>query len=291
MPAGGAAPAEYPQGVSRKLAALTALIALTCGGVTAFLLFRDSGSKLPEVILYGDSLSVESGRYVEASLLRAGKVEFVNRAVAGSAPCDWIPRATTDASKNPAAVIVETYGNNVSPCQLTKAGNRYRSGGRAYWAQYQTDLRRFAKMFSNSTAVVLTAAPAAYNDISKDGPHKARMLKAMRSAMRGISNASVIDAGREVELPGGKYTRILPCIKGEKCANKPAPRMTYVRAEDGIHFCPPVLHATIKLLEKCPVRASGAWRFGRAQAAPVIAALGLRASNPTKLHRKKKHSN
>jgi len=276
--------------VTKKLTALIALIAVAGGGVAAFLILRDSAAKPPEVILYGDSLSVESGRYVKASLMRAGSVNFVNRAVAGSAPCDWAPRAVTDAQENPAAVIIEAYGNNVSRCQLTKAGNRRRSGGAGYWTQYEQDLRRLSKLFSPTTAVVLTAAPAAYNDISKDGPHKARMLKAMRYAIRGIPNATVVDAGHEVELHGGKYTRVLPCIKGEQCSNTPAPHMTYVRAEDGLHFCPPVLRATIKLLETCPVRASGAWRFGRAQAAPVIAALGLRGSNQAKLHKTKKNS-
>jgi len=275
--------------VTKKLTALIALIAVA-GGVAAFLIMRDSSPKPPKVILYGDSLSVESARYVKASLLRAGNVRFVNRAVAGSAPCDWAPKAVADASENPAAVIIEAYGNNVSNCQLTKAGNRRRSGGAGYWTQYEQDLRRLSKLFPPTTAVVLTAAPAAYNDISKDGPHKARMLKAMRYAVRGLPNATVVDAGHEVELRGGKYTRVLPCIKGEKCANTPSPRMTYVRAEDGLHFCPPVLHATIKLLETCPVRASGAWRFGRAQAAPVIAALGLRGSSRAKLHKTKKHS-
>ena len=275
--------------MTKKLTALIALIAVA-GGVAAFLIMRDSSPKPPKVILYGDSLSVESARYVKASLLRAGNVRFVNRAVAGSAPCDWAPKAVADASENPAAVIIEAYGNNVSNCQLTKAGNRRRSGGAGYWTQYEQDLRRLSKLFPPTTAVVLTAAPAAYNDISKDGPHKARMLKAMRYAVRGLPNATVVDAGHEVELRGGKYTRVLPCIKGEKCANTPSPRMTYVRAEDGLHFCPPVLHATIKLLETCPVRASGAWRFGRAQAAPVIAALGLRGSSRAKLHKTKKHS-
>lgn len=253
-----------------------AAIALAAIAVAGFIYLRTSTEPAPrKVILYGDSLSVESGRYVHSALNRAGKVTFTNRAISGSAPCDWFDRAVKDAQSNPDAVIIEAFGNNVSPCQLTKAGFRPRSEGDRYWYQYRQGFITLIRQFPRTTRIFLTAPPAAYNDMSAHRSHKARMLRTMHRAAEKFSNVTVVDAGRAVERPAGQYIRVLPCRKVEPCSNDPKPGSTYVRAEDGLHFCPPVLKATIESLKHCPVRASGAWRYGTAQAAPVIAALAL----------------
>lgn len=253
-----------------------AAIALAAIAVAGFIYLRTSTEPAPrKVILYGDSLSVESGRYVHSALNRAGKVAFTNRAISGSAPCDWFDRAVKDAQSNPDAVIIEAFGNNVSPCQLTKAGFRPRSEGDRYWYQYRQGFITLIRQFARTTKIFLTAPPAAYNDMSAHRSHKARMLRTMHRAAEKFSNVTVVDAGRAVERPAGQYIRVLPCRKVEPCSNDPKPGSTYVRAEDGLHFCPPVLKATIESLKHCPVRASGAWRYGTAQAAPVIAALAL----------------
>ena len=241
-------------------------------GIAGYLLTRSDPT--PRVILYGDSLSVESSKYVRAALSRGQAVEFSSRAVSGSAPCDWLDRAVTDASEGPDAVIIETFGNNVSACQLDRSGKRAPSETLPYWNQYRDDLHRLAQLFPSPTKVFITAAPAAYNDRSAHASHKHRMLIAMLAAAQGLDNVKVINAGRAVELHG-QYARVLACRRNEHCSNRPRFGYTYVRARDGLHFCPAILHATVAELEHCSTRASGAWRFGNAQAAPVIEALGL----------------
>ena len=253
---------------------------LAGAGIAGYLVIGDSSK--PRVILYGDSLSVESSKYVYAALTRGQGVDFSSRAVSGSAPCDWMDRAVTDASESPDAVIIETFGNNVSACQLDAKGKRASSESLDYWNKYRDDLHRLAKLFPSSTKVFITAAPAAYNDRSAHASHKHRMLITMLAAADGLDNVKVINAGRAVELHG-QYARVLPCRKNEHCANRPSFGHTYVRARDGLHFCPSILHATVAQLEHCPTRASGAWRFGTAQAEPVIEALGLaRGHKPKK---------
>jgi len=243
----------------------------------------------PRVILYGDSLAVESGKYVRAALMRDHAVNFSSRAVSGSAPCDWLERAMTDSTESPDAVIIETFGNNVSRCQLDAKGNRPTSESLAYWDQYRDDLNKLARLFPSSTKVFITAAPAAYNDRSAHASHKHRMLIAMLAAAKGLDNVKVINAGRAVELHG-QYVRVLPCRRNEHCANQPRFGYTYVRARDGLHFCPSILRATVAELEHCPTRASGAWRFGTALASPVVAALGLHAKHSRSQHKAKQPS-
>lgn len=229
----------------------------------------------PLVVLYGDSLSVESARYVHSDLRRAdANVEFANRSFPGTAPCDWFLRASQDAERKPFAVIIEAFGNNQSRCQLNKSGNRPRSEGDLYWRRYRGDLRELMALFPDSTRIFLNAPPAAYNDDSAGKSHSRRMLVTMLKASIGFRNARVVNAGKAVETKDGQYTRSLPCLPEEpNCTNQPKRGFNLVRAEDGIHFCPPVLKATVKTLTRCPVYASGAWRFGRAQAAPVASLL------------------
>ncbi len=256
----------------RRLIATVGVLLLAGAGIAGYLVTQSD--PVPRVILYGDSLSVESAKYVRAALNRRQAVRFSSRAVSGSAPCDWIQRALNDSAESPDAVIIEAFGNNVSACQLDSKGRRPASETLAYWNQYRDDLHRLARVFPPSTKVFITAAPAAYNDRSAHASHKHRMLIAMLAAARGLDNVKVINAGRAVELHG-KYTRVMPCRRNEHCSNRPRFGYTYVRSRDGLHFCPPILRATVEQLENCPVRASGAWRFGNAQAAPVVAALGL----------------
>jgi hypothetical protein len=235
----------------------------------------DASKAGPRVVLYGDSLSVESARYIRTNLRRGDRrVRFANRSFPGTAPCDWFERASEDAQKKTFAVIIEAFGNNQSNCQRTKAGNRPKSEGDLYWKRYRTDLRNLIGMFPATTRIYLTTPPAAYNDDSAGRSHSHRMLVTMLKAAFGLSNVRVVNAGRAVETKDGRYTRSLPCLAEEpECTNQPKRGLNLVRAEDGIHFCPPVLKATVESLTNCPVYASGAWRFGRAQSRPIVSLL------------------
>ena len=82
--------------------------------------------------------------------------------------------------------------------------------------------------------------------------------------------AQYTDAGQAV-LWNGAYTAYLPCKGGEPCKIVgPTGSFNQVRAADGVHFCPGTTDAS----GACSVWSSGAWRYGTALAAPVIAALG-----------------
>ena len=66
-------------------------------------------------------------------------------------------------------------------------------------------------------------------------------------------NVSYVDAGHLVETPDGHYTDRLPCAEFDTDCS--ADGTTAVRG-DGVHFCP------VSGVSPCPVRSSGAVRFG-----------------------------
>lgn len=69
-------------------------------------------------------------------------------------------------------------------------------------------------------------------------------------------------------LDGGRYAHTLPCLPGERCTGRDADGrpVAVVRSPHGVHFCP--VHTGRG--GPCPVYSSGAVRFGRAMAAPVV---------------------
>jgi hypothetical protein len=76
----------------------------------------------------------------------------------------------------------------------------------------------------------------------------------------------------------GRYTDTLPCLPEEPCTHTgPGPIGTnVVRAPDGAHFCPGNVRADRGVTSTCAVWSSGAYRYARAMAAPVVHDLGLR---------------
>jgi hypothetical protein len=228
-----------------------------------------------KVILYGDSLAFETTPYLGPALTGSKRATFVNRSFPGTAVCDWLPKIARDASPTPPdAVIVTTYGNNISKCGY-RGGVKLRTDSAGYWQMYRESIDSALAKFDSRTLVILAAVPAAKPDLASGPSHKARMLQLMRDAATGLSNVSVIDAGSAVELPGGGYTRSLRCLTDEPCANRPTPGYNLVRALDGLHFCPPIYWAHVSTLRNCSVYASGARRFGLALAKPVVEAFGL----------------
>jgi len=231
--------------------------------------------KTPTVLYYGDSLAAEAAPYVRDIISANNKAVLVNRTYPGSSPCDWTPALALDLSRGtPSAVIIETFGNNISACQIHN-GVRARGGGSAYWLQYQRDLENFMSRLAPQTPVWLTAAPAASNDLAGGVSHKALMLALMQKLAANRPNTFAIDAGHAVETSSGGYAASMACLVSEDCSNYISLGMNRMHAYDGLHFCPAIRKATIALLRHCPVYASGAWRFGTAQATPVVRALGL----------------
>jgi hypothetical protein len=75
-----------------------------------------------------------------------------------------------------------------------------------------------------------------------------------------------VDAGAAL-TDRGRWTATLPCLPVEPCAGS----LAIVRAPDGVHFCPGSPAAVAGRTERCSVWASGAYRYGTAMAAPVVA--------------------
>ncbi|MEI7888726.1 MAG: hypothetical protein WCI34_00330 [Actinomycetes bacterium] len=251
---------------------LTALLSVGCG---------QSGDGLKKVNLYGDSLSVESAPFIKAALAKSGKVSFLSRAESGSAPCDWRGIIQHDVSTRPPDVaLVETYGNNASACQRGVGGTRPVFDTPGYWRMYHKDLDQLIKSFPRSTYVILLSAPAAAMDMKTGHSHKAHMLALMRSIAHTRRNVTAVNAGGRLEFPAGHFARILPCVAKTPCPNHPKPGMAVVRAKDGLHFCPVIIWAKLKLLEHCPVVAYGAWRYGLIQAVIAARAVGTNATPP-----------
>lgn len=234
------------------------------------------------VNLYGDSLSVEAGPHIARSLRKGKQAIFVNRAVSGTAPCDWRADIRRDvARKQVDLAIVEVYGNNASDCQLEIAGGkRPRTDGSKYWAMYRKDLKDTIDLFPPSVKVMLVAAPAASVDRLSGSSHKAHMLALMKTLAGHRDNSFVVDAGLRVEEPSGYFTRVMKCARPGPCTNHPSTGLAIVRAHDGLHFCPPIMFAKTDLLKHCPVVAYGAWRFGLYQAVRAARALGIKAYPP-----------
>ena len=227
------------------------------------------------ILYYGDSLAAESARYVRASVTAHGRATITDRSVPGTSPCDWTTAIKLDLSRGrPDAVMVETFGNNISRCQI-RNGVRPAPKSAAYWTAYERDLLALVQRFPAGVPLWLYAAPAARNDLAGGYSQKARMLALMDRIAAGRPNTWSVDAGAAVESPAGAYTAYLPCLLDEACAGSPTAGSNRVRALDGLHFCPVIVSATIAQLRSCPVYASGAKRFGAAQAAPVVQMLGL----------------
>ena len=107
-----------------------------------------------------------------------------------------------------------------------------------------------------------------------------------RRIVRRWDNAKLIDAAR-VATDKGRCAEFLPCLDDEPCTavdpdtGEPA---AIVRAPDGTHFCPDGQPAVNGVTQACPVWASGAWRFARAIAKPIVGdVLGSPGSPPPTL--------
>jgi len=155
------------------------------------------------ISIYGDSLEAESFDYI-ATRLTANHRAVVNpnHTSPGTSPCSWIPYATMDAkTRTPNGVIIETFGNNMDPCQL-HSGVRPTNGSASYFRAYRSDLIRLMAVFPPATRIWLVAAPAAWNDRVSGSSRKAKILAMLHMTAATRSNTWALDAGAAVEKPG-----------------------------------------------------------------------------------------
>ncbi|NND75749.1 MAG: hypothetical protein HKN44_12160 [Ilumatobacter sp.] len=227
----------------------------------------------PVVALYGDSLAWEArDAFVDALADRPG-VDVVVHTFGGTAICDWLDQMATDAvTIRPGAVVVEFSGNNFTPCMQDAAGTPLT--GAAFLARYAADALAVIETFAPGGTQVVFASGPITRAASERG--QSTGLNALYADLAGDhEGVRYVDAGAAV-LADGRWTATLPCLPDEPCTgglDADGVAVNVVRAPDGIHFCPASAEAVAGVTGTCPVWSSGALRYGRALAAPVVAGL------------------
>ena len=211
----------------------------------------------PKVILYGDSLSMESVKFFSwfVSQDRYRPVEVV---WGGTAPCDWFSHMRRHRYEhNPAAVVMQFSGAALTPCMKD----------RDLYQAYREDARTATRIFVDAgVPVVWVSTP-----LPQDPGASAIMTQLNQIEQEAATELgqTYVDAGASV-LDDGQYSRTLPCLAHETSRDGCSNGRIVVRAPDGRHFCPTPTNFP------CPVYSSGALRYGKAQADAALRRVGAR---------------
>jgi hypothetical protein len=198
----------------------------------------------------------------------------------GTAICDFLNLMRSDAlTLQPGAVVVEFSGNAFTACMMDDAGQPLT--GAAYEERYRGDAEAVVGIFGPMGAhVYFAGAPIPRPDAGRhyNGGKLNGMYEQIASAHPDV--AEFVDAGASV-LDHGRWTATRPCLPEEPCpgaTDGSGARVVPVRAPDGDHFCPVARTPRSGVTGACAVWSGGAYRFGRAMAAPVLLALDPRAT-------------
>jgi hypothetical protein len=222
----------------------------------------------PVVILYGDSLAWESQDHFVAAVTLGTDAIAIGRSFGGTALCDYLNVMREDAATlRPAALVLEFSGNRFTRC-MQHANGEGMGDGDAF-LKYLDDARAAVRLFTSvGTHVYLAGAP-----VSRPVPgsfQRGRALNVMYAWLAFLTapgTVTYIDAGTAVQL-GSDYVDQLPCLPEEPC--RVPGGTSVVRSFDGVHLCPGADSHRDPVTARCLVWSSGAYRYGRAMAAPVI---------------------
>ena len=226
----------------------------------------------PVVALYGDSLAWEARYAFADSFTDHPDVEVHTRTFGGTAICDWLDLMAADAaSLAPGIVVIEFSGNSFTNCMHD--ANGVPMSGEAIDERYAVDAASAIAIFASvGTHVVFAGAPVFGPDAASEGGRLNSLYSGLADDHDGVWYT---DAGRSV-LAGDSYTSTLPCLSSEPCGGGDTSDgllVNVVRNPDGIHFCPVSGDAAQGVTDDCPEWSSGAYRYGRALAQPVLDAL------------------
>ena len=226
------------------------------------------------VMLVGDSLAWEASGPFANALTKSGDAVVKVMAYGGT---DWCTYAadlrSTVASFHPDAVALEFSGNNLGPCMADPDTGRPLSGEALVLKYVRDATDAIDYLLGQHVAVYLASIPVARRPHPQDGALGAAIVH-LAEDHPGVR---YVDAGATVEAHG-TYADYLPCLPNEPCLDVdpttglPAAR---VRAPDGVHFCPDGLPAVNGVTPQCDRWSSGASRYGKAIADPIITDFGL----------------
>jgi hypothetical protein len=240
---------------------LRVLVALTCVAAVAFAIDHIVLGQRPRIVLYGDSLAMQSAQDFQYLAGTSGASTLL-RAYGGLAVCDVLPELASDAeSWQPTVAVLEFSGDDMTPCM-----KGYVAGSPAYFAKYEVDARAaVSALLGQGVRVVLIGAPVDVDArASSNADHLNAMYGSLAAHVRGVYYE---DAGRFV-LANGRVTWTLPCLRSEPCVGPQGTNI--VRSPDGTHFCPDGRTAIEGSFDVCDVYSSGAYRFAAAMVASAV---------------------
>ena len=226
----------------------------------------------PVVVLYGDSLAWEARHSFNEAFADQPHIQVYERTFGGTAICDWLDQMAADAaSLAPGIVVIEFSGNSFTPCM--KDTNGVALTAEEIDERYAVDAASTIAIFASiGTHVVFAGAPATRPDTASGIGRLNGLYSQLADEHDGVWYT---DAGRSV-LADDSYTITLPCLSSEPCEGGYTSEgllVNVVRNPDGIHFCPVNSDAVYGVTDDCPEWSSGAYRYGRALAQPVLDAL------------------
>lgn len=178
----------------------------------------------PAVVIYGDSLTVQSEADVRS--MHHGKSErIIFRARGGTAMCDWTDRAFFDHEAIRPRRIVLAFTGNVASC----AADAYRTGGAAAaTALYERSLRQMRSIYAD-VPITLVIPPAMHNLPHGWYPFNGDpQLVAMYKRVGAQLGMTINTRADDWLTPGHVYTATRPAY--------PHGPTVLVRLSDGIHL-------------------------------------------------------
>jgi hypothetical protein len=234
-----------PNRWSRRAVAVLAVIVAVLGSATVLRGYLPAD---PRLLVYGDSLIVESQEPFKQAAQEAGVHAIELRAWSGTAPCDWVNDVPGQIRDFRPTVAVIAFSGNLPACMA----------GRDLLTGYRQDVTTMVdQLVSAGVQVRLVEEPARKSD-TVDASGRTELGRLWATIARETPNTRVVRADLAVTA-AGRFVPSLPCDPGEPCGPD---GQIIVRAPDGVHFCPhPIVPAG-----SCSVYSSGARRYGAAVA-------------------------
>jgi hypothetical protein len=248
----------------RRILAVVAGVLLAAAGLAACNI--PPPSQPPKVILYGDSLSVESQQFFKDRLQQNGIAQAIVRAGTGTAICDWFDEMEADVQNiRPTAVLIEFAGNPGPPCV----------GGQDPLTKYREDAQHVVGIFNSQGIHTYFVSPPKQVPVGGTTTESPDPWREMYFQVALDNSTRFADAGHALYNFGvGAWTFTLPCNSPTEpgCTNG----SVQVRdPSDGLHFCPDRMGGP---LVDCPGYdgyVPGAFRYGTSMAAIVADQLGF----------------